>query len=448
MKKKGLLKKGLFTSFVMLVAPIMLHGMNVYAAEGMNTNENGVAYYEDSQGVRYGFYDDGETCYVGDYADTISENIIIPETITVDGKEYTVTTIAKDAFDIQFATTFSTKLDDVVSIELPNTITTIEYGALDLSMLDTSNVTGMQEMFYECRNLKSVDLSGFNTSKVTDMIRMFMYCTSLESLDLSNFKTNSLEDMIEMFCMCQSLDVLDLSGFDLSNTQAEWTFGNFIYEHEGMVLKTPVNYKGTTKFFYNSDSFGNEGEFFLWTDGDGKIYDSLPNLPHSVTLTLKSYPADYFYEDISPKKKNTVMTISSKKCKVKVTSSSMNNPTVTYMKSTNSNATSITIPDKVTVDEITYKVTAVSSKAFKNNKKLKSVTIGKNVKTIGKEAFYNCKKLKKITIKSSALKSVEKNAIKNIEKKATIKVPKSKLKKYKSLFKSKTGYKKTMKIKK
>lgn len=70
------------------------------------------------------------------------------------------------------------------------------------------------------------------------------------------------------------------------------------------------------------------------------------------------------------------------------------------------------------------------------------------MKKIGKEAFYNCKKLKKITIKSSSIKSVGKNAIKNIDKKAAIKVPKKQLSKYKGLSKSKTGYKKTMKIKK
>lgn len=56
--------------------------------------------------------------------------------------------------------------------------------------------------------------------------------------------------------------------------------------------------------------------------------------------------------------------------------------------------------------------------------------------------------LSKITIKSSVLKSVGKNAIKGINKKATIKVPKKKLSKYKKLFNKKTGYKKTMKIKK
>lgn len=121
---------------------------------------------------------------------------------------------------------------------------------------------------------------------------------------------------------------------------------------------------------------------------------------------------------------------------------------VAYTSSANTKKTSITIPATVTIDGYTYKVTEIAQKAFKNNKKLKSVTIGKNVKKIGKEAFYNCKKIKRITIKSANLKSVGKNAIKGINKKATIKVPKKQLKKYKRLFKSKTGYKKSMKIKK
>ncbi len=132
----------------------------------------------------------------------------------------------------------------------------------------------------------------------------------------------------------------------------------------------------------------------------------------------------------------------------KVTKSSTKMKEVTFIKPKSSKKKSITVPEAVTINGYTYKVTAIANKAFKNNKKLKSVTIGKNVKKIGKEAFYNCKKLKKITIKSAVLKSVGKNAIKGIHKKATIKVPKKQLKKYKKLFKSKTGYKKTMKIKK
>ena len=113
--------------------------------------------------------------------------------------------------------------------------------------------------------------------------------------------------------------------------------------------------------------------------------------------------------------------------------------TVTYKCSTNKKATSITVPVTVKLNGKTYKVTAIAANAFKNNKKLKKVTIGENVKTIGKNAFYGCKKLKKVTIKTSQLtkKTVGKNAFAKINAKAKVKVPKSKLKAYKKLLKSK-----------
>lgn len=103
---------------------------------------------------------------------------------------------------------------------------------------------------------------------------------------------------------------------------------------------------------------------------------------------------------------------------------------------------------KLTVDgkKQTYKVTGIRAGAFKGNKKLSNVTIGKNVTTIGKDAFSGCSSLKKITIQSTRLKTVGKNAIKGTNKKLVIKCGKKKAA-YKKLFTAKTGYKKNMKIK-
>ncbi|MBU5430889.1 leucine-rich repeat protein [Kineothrix sp. MSJ-39] len=103
---------------------------------------------------------------------------------------------------------------------------------------------------------------------------------------------------------------------------------------------------------------------------------------------------------------------------------------------TKKSLTSVMVPDTVTYGGKPYKVTEISDRAFYNCKKLKSVTIGKNIKKIGSKAFYNCKNLKKITVKTKKLttKSVGTRAFGNTYKKVTVKVPASKYKTYKKLF--------------
>ena len=88
--------------------------------------------------------------------------------------------------------------------------------SLDVSNFDTSNVTNMGSMFNSCYDLTSLDVINFDTSKVTDMRFMFSDCSSLTSLDVSNFDTSQVTDMSWMFYYCSSLTSLDLSKFDTS----------------------------------------------------------------------------------------------------------------------------------------------------------------------------------------------------------------------------------------
>ncbi|MDD6069205.1 MAG: leucine-rich repeat domain-containing protein [Clostridiales bacterium] len=169
----------------------------------------------------------------------------------------------------------------------------------------------------------------------------------------------------------------------------------------------------------------------------------------------------------------------------KVTGTDTKNPTVTFTGTKDTKAKTVTVPASVTVDGVTYKVTAVADNAFKGNKNVTKVTIPKNVTTIGKNAFSGCaklktvtvgsdvttvganafkgckeltkvtlpsktttiganafngcKKLKTITIKSKKMtsKTIDKNAFKGVSAKTTIKVPKGKVKSYKTLFQKK-----------
>lgn len=130
----------------------------------------------------------------------------------------------------------------------------------------------------------------------------------------------------------------------------------------------------------------------------------------------------------------------------KVTSSRSSSRTVAFIG--NKVKTSVTIPTTIKIKDATYKVTEISTNAFKNNRKLKKVVIGQNIVKIGKNAFYGCKKLTSITIKSSrlTLKNIGKNAFKNTSPKATVKVPKKQKALYNQILK-KRGLNKKAKVK-
>ncbi len=108
----------------------------------------------------------------------------------------------------------------------------------------------------------------------------------------------------------------------------------------------------------------------------------------------------------------------------------------TFTGPTDKNAKSLTIQDTVTANGKTYKVTRIDGSACKGMAKLASMTIGKNVTSIGSEAFKDCKKLKTVTINATKLRTVGKDAFKNIQKKATFKCPKKQKDAYKKLIKS------------
>ncbi|MGM0252199.1 BspA family leucine-rich repeat surface protein [Enterococcus sp. AZ129] len=88
---------------------------------------------------------------------------------------------------------------------------------IDVSNFDTSNVTDMSGMFYFSGN-ENLDVSHFNTAKVTDMSYMFGQYGG-ETLDLSNFDTSNVTNMAHMFHSSLKLKSLDLSRFNTSRVK-------------------------------------------------------------------------------------------------------------------------------------------------------------------------------------------------------------------------------------
>ena len=115
---------------------------------------------------------------------------------------------------------------------------------INLSGIDTSNVTSMSGMFRGCEELTEVVLDSdfvedeedprygkflhFNTKNVTDMSYMFCSKTiesgkvrptamKLATVDVSGLDTSSVTNMSYMFYMCYLLSTLNVSGFDTSS---------------------------------------------------------------------------------------------------------------------------------------------------------------------------------------------------------------------------------------
>ena len=91
---------------------------------------------------------------------------------------------------------------------------------LDLSEFDTSNITNMCNMFFQC-SFNELNLGGkFNTSKVTDMSLMFRSCDMSNIVFGRGFNTSKVTSMRAMFSLCR-VNKLDLgTSFDTSNVKS------------------------------------------------------------------------------------------------------------------------------------------------------------------------------------------------------------------------------------
>ena len=111
---------------------------------------------------------------------------------------------------------------------------------LDLTPLNTGNVTDMHYIFTNMSSLTSLNLSHMDTSKVTNMDGMFKFCKNLPTLDLSKFDTRNVTDMSQMFLYAEKIANLDLSSFDTSKVTTMFNMFN--------LMKSLTNLKFSKKF--------------------------------------------------------------------------------------------------------------------------------------------------------------------------------------------------------
>ena len=81
-----------------------------------------------------------------------------------------------------------------------------------------SNITSVESMFSECKNLTGVDLSNKkiknSEGKFFNCSSMFFNCSSLKDVNLENFTLMKIEKMDYMFYKCKSLTKINLKNLN------------------------------------------------------------------------------------------------------------------------------------------------------------------------------------------------------------------------------------------
>ncbi len=132
----------------------------------------------------------------------------------------------------------------------------------NIALLDTGNVTSMNYMFYGCRELQTIPQ--FNTSKVTSMAYMFYGCNNLTNIPLLD--TSNVTSMSSMFRDCRELQTIDITSLDkISSVSNMGNFAFNCYSLTKVIIRTmtkvpPLNtnsfsncyhFKGTQHATYN-----------------------------------------------------------------------------------------------------------------------------------------------------------------------------------------------------
>jgi len=111
-------------------------------------------------------------------------------------------------------------------------------GNSDLTDIDVSNVKSFNSIFRRMsrpgyREFNEIDVTGWNTSSVTDMSRMFFNCFKLEKIKgIEDWDVSNVESMRSMFYNCHKLQ-LDISSW---NIKPECDVEKIVYESEHVKL--------------------------------------------------------------------------------------------------------------------------------------------------------------------------------------------------------------------
>lgn len=320
-------KQILFTLFAMLVS------LPAFSQDIEVANSDGITIYYNWEN------NNTELSVTSHPSDSYLGKVVIPETVTYDGKSYPVTSIGEGAFE---------GCEELTSVVIPNGVIRIGEGAFEdctglTSIKIPNSVTSIgDEAFYGCKGLTAITIP----NSVTSIGKFaFGFCSELKYIAIKEGVKNIDDDA---FTGCEKVsDVVCYS------KNAEGNNSWVQYYH--FMLHVPIE---ALEAYESTEPWCNSFQMIL---GEDLRDDNCNTFRYRFNIDDKTASIEKF------------VPLSS----------------------------DVQIPTRVAYKGVEYSVTSIREGAFGDCTGLTSVTIPEGIQSIGYEAFFNCSGLTSVKVPNS-----------------------------------------------
>ena len=393
-------------------------------ASAIATSLSAAAYDFESAGIYYNITGNNtvEVTYSDRDNNTYSGSISVPETVTNNGTEYSVTKIGEYAFQGSAVTSVSTPegiisidynafkgCQNLESVTLPESLTTLgSYAFYSCKLLKTikipSGVTAIpSSCFYECSSLESVTIPEGVTTIGDDA---FQSCNlnaltlpeSLETIGWSAFDRNSSLKSVNIPAKVKTIETQAFKSCGLTDLvipEGVQTIGDLAFENnllKNLTLPSTIKTIGNGAFRYNNNLQSIICNAIMPPAlGDNAFSSGItPSIKVPIS-SIAAYRKAYGWKDFSSYYGGEVVAdgityrIDENGAMVAVAETAL---------------TEANILSTVEFEGNQYLVIKINDKVFYGNTNLTTVTLAESLTTLGSNAFESCKSLKTIKIPS------------------------------------------------